>query len=475
MLFRFRVYRSPLAAEASAAGTMTVDSPAEQATETATPTGAAGKAADARDPKSAPKPEEGKEDAAKAPEAANQTDWDAYQKMQAKFEKNPNARATKRELALREKYDGKDEKLIEGWTPQDKPQSEDDESPAAADSEEKATEEKPKPPPIPKELEDLIGEKSPLKVKNLAELSTKVKGMMQTITRLNGDFGAVGRIMQEAGVENLQKLHGEVRASKRLHALVEDLKAGRAEALKFMGWDKGVPFARPAREAPAGNDEDLPSGVLDEALAHHTSAQLRAANDKIAKLESALNDRFRDVDQWKQTEQQRAAATQRSQQVNDVIKDVSTLVQTAEGLWDPKKHGSLNRALEEYYGSKEGDPVNPGLERIIQILDIAKKHRLDDLDIAYAYWARQNSGNLIREAREQARQPFTGKQPSVGLSDQQGNRNGQFKEFTRQQVQNMGKPGYPRIPSEWTDESGTFIPSKVPAYARPWLFGDPEE
>lgn len=474
MNFPIRVYRHPLAAEAAGGAAVVVD-PAKKA---AAPEAdkAQGRTAEEQDSKSKSDAGEGAEDKTAKPEAkAALTDWQAYQKMQAKFEKNQNARPTKREIELQEKYHGKDEKLIEGWSAQDKPAGsvdDDDDAPAAdKKGEAKEPEEKPAPSAIPKELESLVGDKSPIKAKTLAELPAKVLAMAEKIEKMNGDFGAVGRIMQAAGVESLKGLGEEIKGAKRLHALVQDLKAGRAEAWAHIGLKAPTQQGRQA----AAQDGEVPAGILDEGLYNHMSPQLKAANDKIAKLESQLNDRFKDVDDWKADSQKRGAETQRTQHVNEIITEVGTLVQGAEGLWDSKKSGPLNKALQEYYSTPEGEGYNPALKPILEILAIAKKHRLDDLDVAYAYWDRQNAATRIRQAREEARQPFTGKNPSVGLSDQQQNHSGQFKEYTKSQVQNMGKKGHMPIPSEWTDGSGTFIESKVPAYARPWLFGENEE
>jgi hypothetical protein len=127
--------------------------------------------------------------------------------------------------------------------------------------------------------------------------------------------------------------------------------------------------------------------------------------------------------------------------------------------------------LEEYFSTKDGEPYNPALKPILEILDIAKQNKLDSLDIAHAYWERKNRPNLLREAAARAREPFL-KQPTAGLSDLQANHTGQFQQYTENQVRHMGQKGYPPIPPEWVDHSGTFDPKKVPAYARAWLFDE---
>lgn len=467
MIFPIRICRHPQAAEA--AGGAVVE-PLEHAAAPGADKALGRDDADG-DNKSKNDAADKAEDKAKPGDKAVTSDWAAYQKMQEKFERNPNARPTKREMALQVKYDGKDESTIEGWTPQDKPQAavadEDDEA-AAAKPEDK---EKPAAPVIPKELEALVGEKSPIGAKTLAELPAKVKAMADKIEKMNGDFGAVGRVMQAAGVENLRALGEEIKGAKRLNALVQDLKKGSKEAFAFLGITP--PAQQQGRRQETAQAGEVPDGILDEGLWVHVSPQLKKLQDENADLRRQMQDRFKDVDEWKTDNQKRAAETQRVQQINEVITDVATMVQGNDGLWDAKKYGPLNKALKEYY-STNGD-YNPGLKPILEILEIAKKHRLENLDVAFSHWDRSNAASRLRQARDEARQPFTGKQPSVGLSDQQGNHSGQFKEYTKAQVQNMGKKGYPPIDPAWTDASGTFLEDKVPAYARPWLFGDNEE
>lgn len=468
MNFKIRICRHPLAAEA--AGGVAVDPAEHEAAPDADKL--KGRKAEQGD-KTENDPADPAGDKAKPAAKAELTDWQAYQKMQEKFERNPNARPTKREMALQAAYEGKDEKTIKGWSPQDKPQAaaDADEGEEAAAAAKPEAEEKSKAPVVPKELESLIGENSPIKAKTLADLPAAVKGLVEKVARMNGDFGAVGRIMQAAGVESLKDLSEEIKGAKALHRLVQDMQKGDLDA--FAHLKIKAPGQQQGRRQEAVNDGELPDGILDEGLYKHMSPQLRKLQEENAELRRQMQDRFKDVDEWKTDTQKKAATEQRNQQINEVITDVATLVQGNDGLWDAKKYGPLNKALKEYY-TTAGDH-NPGLKPILEILDIAKKHRLENLDIAFSHWDRQHAATRMRQAREEARQPFTGKQASVGLSDQQGNHSGQFKEYTKSQVQNMGRKGYPQIPSEWTDSSGTLLEDKVPAYARPWLFGDNEE
>jgi hypothetical protein len=95
-------------------------------------------------------------------------------------------------------------------------------------------------------------------------------------------------------------------------------------------------------------------------------------------------------------------------------------------------------------------------------LNLVQEKKLPDLETALALWERKNLGSRILKAKEEARQPFVGKAPTVGLSDQQNAHSGQFTEFTKTQLKNLGRPGYPQIPNSWVNATtGDLIPSAI--------------
>ena len=144
---------------------------------------------------------------------------------------------------------------------------------------------------------------------------------------------------------------------------------------------------------------------------------------------------------------------------------MSTLVDATEGIWDSKKSGSLSKALNEYYDTPPETAHHPDLKPVLEILDLARTRNLPDLETALALWERKNGGSLIAKARAEAREPFLGKTPNVGLSDRQGNHNGQFKSFTENTIKEMAA-GRRAIPREWVDVHGTIDLNKVPAHLR---------
>jgi hypothetical protein len=427
-----RLMRSPEGSEST--GAAVLEAPATAAAENATP-----------EPAKEAKPE---------PQAAKpeKTDWDVYEGIKKK-EANGKTHFTKRELAIARKYEGKDESVIEGFKKPSTPDAEEDEAPAKPKAKE------------PEEDAEEVQEADPLEpvlkavgAKDKAELGTKVKGLVAELKKLSGSQGEVGRLLKEAGVPDLKGLRSELQASRRLDELVKDLKAGRPEAFAYIGINK------PA-QAKQLADGEIPEGVLDDGLFRHVSPQLKAANERVDKLERELRAIHGKLEPWERTQAETATQQLRTTQLNQIVTEASTLADGNDGLWDSKRNGSLGKALVEYYNTS-GDH-NPALNPIIEILDLAKEHNLPNLEVAFAYWRHKNGG-LIRPTNSPVN-----RQPNVGLSDRQGaNTGGQFKTFTEAHVKEM-VDGKRAIPKEWTDAGGNIIASQVPAHLR--KFVDPED
>lgn len=424
-MLKNQIHRSPEGAESS--GVAVIEAPETAAAENATP--------ESQEAEIRSEPEH--------VEKQKFSDWDRYQKLQEKSN-NPNAKYTKADQELAKKYEGKDESLIPGYQ---KPEQSDDQE-SNPELKAKATEPKENP------LYKLIGAKTD------ADVLPKVKGLTEQVQRLNGERGEVGRVLEEMGVKTLAEAKSFAKNAKALHQLVQDLKADRPEALEFIGKQ------RPAKMQEQ-YDGEIPQDILDEGLFRHVSQREKEANERAERLERRLAAIEGDTAPLKDQMQRQAMDTERQNQTGFIATEISKLAESTEGLWDSKKYGSLTKAVHDYYNST-GD-FNPGLKPIMEIVELASEHGINDLEIALAYWERKNGGSLIAKARAEARQPFIGKKPSVGLSDQQGNHSGQFRSITEANIKDMAA-GRIQVPREWMDSQGTISPDKVPAHIRSLLF-----
>jgi hypothetical protein len=393
------------------------------------------------------------------------TDWQAYQKMQEKYAKRPNAKPSKDEAELMAKYNGKDESEIEGYTPDGespKPKA----RPETKIQPKQGEQQQQQATTVPKGFESLIGEKSPVGAKSLEELPGKVESLHKEFQKLNGERGTIGRILQESGVKTLAELQGEITGARNLHRAIQDAKNGDPKALEFLG----LASMPPKQQAQPGT---APEDILDEGLYNHISPRLQKLESENAELKRQLQERFRDIDRIKGVEQKNAMSAARSQAITEITSEFATLAAEAPHLWDTKTGGNLHKAIQDYY-AKDGD-FHPGLKVFHELLTLVQEKKLPDLESALALWERKNRGSIIQQAKDEARRPFIGKPPTVGLSDQQQAHGGQFSEFTTKQLQNLGRPGFPRIPTDWVDEkTGDLIPSKIPAYARGIVLGEEE-
>jgi hypothetical protein len=393
---------------------------------------------------------------AEAPKVEKQklTDWDRYQKMQDKYARDPYAKATKAELELQRKYEGKDESLIAGYNKAKGTQDDEDESPSPTKAKAKEPEDAADIDPD-SEIYKLVG------AKDKTQLPEKLKGLVNEVKKLSGERGELGRILKDVGVNDLKALQAELKGARGLHQAVLDAKAGNSTALEFLGLNKAQ--APQQRQQTQEFNGEIPDDILDEGLYKHVISQAQQAKQEAEELRRELRAIKGKIEPWERSQAETQAQNQRAMQVNHVISEVTKLADGVEGLWDSKKSGPLAKALSEYYAT-DGD-YHPDLKPIAEIIEIAKTHKLDDLEIALAYWERKNGGSLITKARDDARQPFIGKKPNIGLSDRQGNHNGQFKTYTEAHVQEMARGRAP-IPASWVDRQGTLIPENIPAHLR---------
>lgn len=434
MNFKIRLNRSPEGAESN--GPAVIEAP-----ETAAPEMEA--------------PETQEAEVAKV-EKVKTTDWQKYEKMQDKYARNPEAKPTKAELELQRKYEGKDESAIEGYTKAKKgTQDDEDESPAPTKAKAEETDDADVDPDS--EIHKLVG------AKDKTQLPEKIKGLVNEVKKLSGERGEIGRVLKETGYSDFKSLANEIRGAKGLHQAVIDARNGNPAALEFLGLNQRQAQAPKQQERFEG---EIPEDILDEGLYRHITSREKQASDRADALERELRAIKGKLEPWERSQAETQAQNQRTMQVNHVIAEVTKLADGVEGLWDSKKSGPLSRALSEYYAT-DGD-FHPDLKPIAEIIEIAKEHKLDNLEIALAYWERKNAGSLIAKARAEGREPFIGKKPNIGLSDRQGNHNGKFTSYTESSVKEMASGRAP-IPSSWTDGFGTIIPDKVPSHLRQYI------
>lgn len=387
-------------------------------------------------------------------EKVKTTDWEKYQKLQDKYARDEHAKPTKAEFALMAKYEGKDESVIEGYTKGAKgTQDDEDESPKPTKAKAEEAEEVADVDPD-QEIYKLVG------AKDKTQLPDKLKGLVNEVKKLSGERGEIGRVLKETGYSDFKSLANDIKGAKGLHQAVIDARNGVPAALEFLGLNQRQAQAPKQQEHVTG---ELPDDILDEGLYRHVTSREKEATLRADALERQLRLIQSKLEPWERSNAETQATNQRTMQVNQVISEVTKMADGVEGLWDSKKSGPLAKALSEYYAT-DGD-FHPDLKPIAEIIEIAKEHKLDNLEIALAYWERKNGGSLITKAREDARQPFLGKKPNIGLSDRQGNHNGQFKSYTEAHVKEMAAGRAP-IPDSWKDANGNIVPDKVPSHLR---------
>jgi uncharacterized small protein (DUF1192 family) len=273
--------------------------------------------------------------------------------------------------------------------------------------------------------------------KTLDELPEKIGGLQKELDRLNGERAKLGKLNTLE-----QNLQGQ-------HRLIADLLAGKREAIEFAAKMHGMdPSKIAAHSAPSGQAQ---GGKFDAFLDPDAAKYF---DDQLKEL-GAIKEFFNNE------QHRRAVSDARSETLNEI----SEVMAMAPEIYDAKKYGPLRAQMENFWNTKKDDPIPEGVKRVIEVLQIAAEHGFEKIKPAYEIWAYRNRGTLQTEAAKAATQAFTGKKPTVGLSDQQAGKNGQ-KGYTTASVEKMAT-GQEAIPEEWIHpRTGRLMLDKMPPELR---------
>lgn len=354
----------------------------------------------------------------KAPQEANpsgRSDADIVSELEKKFSSNPDFAPSDEETKAYERWMAK----------KDKAPAKDPESQPEEDGQETETQAS----PIPKGFEEIIGEKSPIGAKSIEEVPAKIKGLLEKVQEFDRKAGTWGREKQM-----LTKGIQETKAG--FDALIRDLYEGNPRALAHIEQNADQFGIRPKQRGQQQPAEDPTDKFLDPDLAKHVQSKIdemeRVYRAKIESLES----KFGRIDQARD-----------AHLVNEQI--AAEMTQLTEKYPELRpQNGSIRELFLEYRKGAEGDPIDPRIAPLIQLLEIAEQKRLDNLEDAYALHAFKNRSQQIIEAKQQARKELTGRPASVGMSDVQGTKTSNYQQFTDADFQAMADGRVP-IPQGW--------------------------
>jgi hypothetical protein len=290
------------------------------------------------------------------------------------------------------------------------------------------------------------------------ELPSKLESLLKLKDDLNGKQGKLDheRRALETNVENLKK------SFDQQQRFIEDYMQGKKSALDFAKQkfgDKVRPAATQSTLKQSREQAREFDNFLDPDLAKWAKAQVEA-------IKSDYDQRFEKIN--KETEYFRQKHN------NELAREhiVGEMTSLAEKIPELRPQGaSIRQLMKEYFASYDGDPVDPRLSPIFAVVDLMKETRQDgslrypDLETAYKVWAFNKFPGKIAEAQREGRKQLAGYSPTVGLSDQQGRNQGNYKQYSDADFELMAN-GKMSIPDEWTDKGGTLQMNKVPKRLR---------
>lgn len=325
-----------------------------------------------------------------------------------------------------------------------------------------------KPPEDKKEAETNTGLQgiSDTTANNIQKAMTKVGA--KDVNELPGKIENLLNYMKKSTNDNGNEL-ATLKKEKSNHvAWISDLQAGKPEAIEYLHSITGKPVtpakadvsAPPSQEGDAFIDEAVDEPVAREVVAlRKTVAELKAGYAALQKGDAV-----------------RVADTERLTAANGWVDDVVDLVvgSGADFGLSPKEA----RGLAMGYWGPEGHlkAVHPKFQGIHELIQFANERAFPDLKSAHIVWQHEKgtyAQKLIAATKEGQKTQSHKESVNSFISDKQGrvSSNVPDPQITDERVTAMERGNFNDIPDEWTDDTGTLIPSKVPERFHDLAFG----
>jgi hypothetical protein len=436
-----RILRAPEGAESAGGGIATADGPAPESQ-------AQGQAAAAG--KTQPEKQAPEGSPSQAESAAPLSDEDIIKRASERSRKNPNYKMTDEEFASWERLEGRAKPAKKSDKTKETPQAEVKKPESVEKDPEPNDQAVEEDQPIEKKLGSILEK---IGAKTLDEAPAKLESLLKLKDELNGKQGEHDRSRRqlETTVDTLKKNF------ERQQLFIEDYIQGKTEALEYAKAKFGDKF-KPQAPAAKPDTKEF-DNFLDPDLARWAKAQVDSVKAEYAKEFESLK---------KETEVYRQRHNQELAREN-VIAEMTSLAEKIPEL--KPQGGSIRQLMKEYFQGYDGDPVDPRLKPIFAVVELMKETRPDgslrypDLETAYKVWAFNKLPGKIAEAQREGRKQLAGHSPTVGLSDQQGRNQGNYKQYTDADFELMAQ-GKMNIPEDWTDKHGTLQMNKIPKRLR---------
>lgn len=382
-----------------------------------------------------------------SPQAAELSDEDVIKRASERSRKNPNYKMTDAEFEAWERLErgdkGQKPKAKPSSKPQAESQTEPGEAPVDAQAQEDADSEAPTLDPKLAPILEKLGAKS------VEELPERVEGLIKLRDELNG----------RAGKWDAEKRTMETRLTQtqenyaKQQAFIKDYLAGDPAAIAYAK-AKGL-VASPSQPARTQEPAQDFNKYLDPDLA-------KWAQSEITGLKSKFEQELQTIKQQNQVLQQKHHEELAREQV---VAEMTSLAEKFQEL--RPQSGSIRELFQEFYKGYDGDPIDPRLQPMLDVIELMKetlpdgRRKYPDLETAYAVHAFKKMPERLVKAQREGRQALAGHKPTVGLSDQQGRTSGNFKQYTEADYEAMTR-NPDLIPADWMDKQGNLQFQRIP-------------
>ena len=234
---------------------------------------------------------------------------------------------------------------------------------------------------------------------------------------------------------------------------------------KFNTFSNSTP--KPNNEGQYFDSDDF----LNPEVGHKVNNVIDNLMKEVATLKNQLNDTALTSKEASEYYRAQSHEAQRNATRNEIKSELANLA--AEPMFKEyfqPKSGTVQNLLEDYWKGNEGDPIDPRVEPILEIFNLAKTFKMDDYKAAFKLAAKQiafeKMQNKLLTAEQKGIQKVQQAKRSITPAST-GSKSAETN-YSIEDVKSMAS-GKQRIPDSWMDRFGDIDINKVPAGLRPHL------
>lgn len=310
--------------------------------------------------------------------------------------------------------------------------------------------ETPKSDPVQEALKE-VGAKTP------EELAAKIKDLKKFIGSRDAQ-----------AYKALEQNHQELSKKAQNHQQwIVDLQAGRPEAIQYLQTVMG-PNANKLPQVQDGEQFFDPDEFISPEAGQKANQVIGTLKQQVEALQKQLTDVSSTSKEASEYYRKQSYDAQLSAELSNINQGLATIASRPEFReYFAPKSGTVQDLLNDYWKSKDGDPVDPRIQPIVEVFEKSKQLGIQNPTEAFEAAARilafEKMNNRILGAEQRGVQRVQNAKRSI-IPAATGAKTAETN-YSESDVQAMAK-GKMRIPEKWFGADGDLDLNKIPAGLR---------